>query len=707
MEKITLKPTVKELFYKNSEENVYFDILSCQGSTNQEKNLGSLFIISQVKFSTGDLSYMVSLISSLAKREFYSATSLQEQNPKEAFSRTLKKLNEVLEEFFQNKDFKLNIGLVAITGENIFISRLGKFRINLARNDQFIDILNNVDLFNKDTAGEKQFSNIISGKLQQNDKLFAFFPTRSVISREKQLNDVFLKEGQEEFQQKIATLAANVSNFSCCGVHIDMRQLKEIPLRPAPKYSIPIAPPASTVSVRSKAEPSPNTTAPQPTKNQIKGGETKSRSEADRGSSMKSGPEEDEETSLESEGAEMESDESLPTEQPRIIPAELSITKRGSFFTPIAVQLGKLRFLNRINNKAKLRIFISLAAIVIAIPVFLIFLRGNDQSKNAIGLANNNLKLAQSRLSQSNIKDARSLLQAALLNLSDLSGNKAGDVRNQINQVLADLNHASDKQPVVFSDLKEQMKNGQAVLIMALGHSPSGVALRAEPTGEARDDGANVVSVEGKLFSVAPDGVNELGELKVTPKFLLDAQTVVGALDASGKFAVLDLKSKKISSYSLEKLSAAADAALYENNLYVLSENIIYKYADAVIGGTKRTEWNSDPASGKLITLAADGNIYALNDAGKLIKYYKGKNQAEFDLQLSPSAGSRIFTAKDSAFIYLADKTNKRVYVFDKASGELKTSYDLSAVGQIQDIFVSPAGTVWILSVDNKVWSIK
>ncbi len=689
MEKITLKPTVKELFYKNGEENVYFDILSCQGSTNQEKNLGSLFIISQVKYSTGDLSYMVSLISSLAKREFYSATSLQEQNPKEAFSRTLKKLNEVLEEFFQNKDFKLNIGLVAITGENIFISRLGKFRINLARNDQFIDILNNVDLFNKDTAGEKQFSNIISGKLQQNDKLFAFFPTRSVISREKQLNDIFLKEGQEEFQQKIATLAANVSNFSCCGVHIDMRQLKEIPLRPALKYSIPIAPPASAASVRLKAGPSTSAAAPRPTKSPIKNGETKSRSEADRGSSMKSGPEEDEETSLESEGTEMESDESLPTEQPRIIPAELSITKRDSFFTPIAVQLGKLRFLNRINNKAKLRVFVSLAAVVIAIPVFLIFLRGNDQSKNAIGLANDNLKLAQSRLSQSNIKDARSLLQAALLNLSDLSGNKAGDVRNQINQVLADLNHASDKQPVVFSDLKEQMKNGKATLITV------------------RDSGVNIISAEGKLFSVAPDGTGELGELKVTPKFLFSAQTAIGALDGSGKIAVLDLKSKKVSSYSLEKLSAAADIALYENNLYVLSENIIYKYADAVVGGTKRTEWNSDPANGKLITLAADGNIYALNDAGKLIKYYKGKNEAEFDLQLFPSAGSRIFTAKDSAFLYLADKTNKKVYVFDKANGELKTSYDLATAGQIQDIFVSPDGTVWILSADNKVWQIK
>ena len=611
MEKMTLKPAVKELFYKNGEENVYFDILSCQGSTNQEKNLGSLFIISQVKYSTGDLSYMVSLISSLAKREFYSATSLQEQNPKEAFSRTLKKLNEVLEEFFQNKDFKLNIGLVGITGENIFISRLGKFKINLARNDQLIDILNNVDLFNKDTAGEKQFSNIISGRLQQNDKLFAFFPTRSVTSREKQLNDVFLKEGQEEFQQKIATLAANVSNFSCCGVHIDMRQLKEIPLRPAPKYSIPIATPASTASVRSKAEPSPlNVVAPQSIKSQA------------RDEKMK--PEEDEESSPESDEAEVESDdESLSAEQPRIIPAELSVTKRDGFFTPLATQLSKLRFLNRIGNKARLGVFISLAAIVIAIPILLIFLRGGDQSKNTINLANDNLKLAQSRLSQNDVKDARSLLQAALFNLSNLSDKKAGDVRNQINQVLADLNHASDKQPVV----------------------------------DETADGS-------KIFA------------SIIPKALIGVAT-------------------------------DKNSVLYEDNLYVLAETgmTIYKYADATSGKTAQTVWGS--LESRAVAIAVDGDIYALTEGGKLLKYFKGKKSGEFDLQITPPADGRIFTAKDSAFIYLADKTNKKVYVFDKSNGELKTSYDLSPAGQIQDIFVSPAGTVWILSADNKVWSIK
>lgn len=72
-----------------------------------------------------------------------------------------------------------------------------------------------------------------------------------------------------------------------------------------------------------------------------------------------------------------------------------------------------------------------------------------------------------------------------------------------------------------------------------------------------------------------------------------------------------------------------------------------------------------------------------------------------------PAEGSKILTGKDLAFVYLADKTNKRVYVFDKASGELKTTFKLDAVGTVQDIAVSQNGNVWVVSAEGKVWQIQ
>jgi hypothetical protein len=669
VEKIILKPTVKEFLYKNKEENTYFDVYSYEGSTNQEKNLGILLVIGQIKYSGEDLSYLVSLASSLAKREYYSEKSLQGQNPKEAFGRSLKKLNEVLEEFFQNKDFKLNLGLIAIASENIYISRLGKFKVSLARNGQFIDILNNVELFRKDTEGEKQFSNIISGKLQAGDKLFAFSPTRSITLREKQLNEIFIKENQEEFGQKIAQLAANVKSFSCCGAHINMLQIKEIPFQTRPKYqTFPSSPQARVFQ----------TGAGEGLENQLD-------------SPVQSAVSQNNIEGITRVGTEKTQPSGVQTEQPHIIPAEFSVTKRGNIVRRAVAKLEKFRLLSRINDKTFIRIFFS-SILITAVGLTLLFSLRNAaglKTKSALTSAAENLELAQSRLSQNDLRGARSLLQAALLEISGLPDKKGEKIKNEINKTLTSLDRLSTKKPVLFLDAGQQLKNDFLILLTSF------------------NDNLNIVASSGALFSATSANLTEIEKLKLSPKFLFSSQTGVAAFDGWEKLAVFNLKTKNMAFYTLKNPVSASDAALYENNLYILSENRIYKYLDALSGGVKQNEWLNDSSSGRLTAIAVDGNVFALNDEGKLIKYFKGKKLTEFDLQLSPSADSRIFTTKDSAFLYLADRINKKVYVFDKSSGELKASYDISSAGQVQDIAINQAGAVWILSTDNKVWQIQ
>ena len=671
MEKIILRPIFKEFLYKNKEENIYFDVYSYQGSTNQERNLGSLFVIGQIKYLDEDLSYLISLVSSLAKREYYSEKSLQEQNPKEAFSRSLKKLNEVLEEFFQNKNFKLNLGLVAIASENIYISRLGKFKINLARNGQLIDILNNIDLFRKETEGEKQFSHIISGKLQPGDKLFAFYPTRSITSREKQINEIFLKETQEEFGQKIANLAVNANNFSCCGLHLHILQTKEIPFQPKPKFAPPIISPPSADAPSKGIGEGQKIPVDTPVLTS-----TQENSQA--------------KTQVKTDTPPQSSEPPIP-EQPRIIPAELSVAKRGNIFTKAAIKLEKLRLVGHIKNKTGIRVLISVVLIAAVVLTLLVSLRSNSASgtKNVLTSINEKLKLAQSNLSQNNKKEARTLLQAALLEISNLPPNKNEKVKNEINQILTSLDRVSNKQPTLFLDLGDKIKNNNLSLLTASNNT------------------LNLVASSGALFSVTPDNFTEMGKFNINPKFLFSSPSAIAVFDGLEKFAIFDLKSKNVALYSLKNPVSVSDAAVYEGNLYTLSESRIYKYADVLTGGVKSSEWINDSSSGRLIALTIDGNIFAINENGKLIKYFKGKKLGEFDLQLSPSAGSKIFTAKDSPFLHLADKTNKKVYVFDKSNGELKASYDLSPVGQIQDIYINQAGTIWILSTDKKVWQIQ
>ncbi|MBI2669587.1 MAG: hypothetical protein HYX20_00340 [Candidatus Yanofskybacteria bacterium] len=680
MEKITLKPAIKELIYKSGEDNVHFDVLAYQGAGNQEKMLGSLFVLGHIKYSQEDLSYTISLISSLAKREYYSDISLREQNAKSAFERTLKKLNEVLDDFFQNNNFKLNIGLAAISGENIYISRLGKFKIALARNGKYIDILNNVELFSKDAEGEKQFSNIISGKVQSKDKIFAYFPSRSLTSREKQLNGIFIKENQEEFGQKIAHLATNTTNFSCCGVHIDMHEVKEIPVSSA-TYT------KSTFKTRTPNDNKEKETEPEaPLESQ----NTKQPSQIRLNSGKPQDvPDQIPEITVADQGTGPESPE---MEQSRIIPAEFLVSKRETILTPVIKGLRKLISTGKLGERARRRGFILVSAIIIfPVLIFVLWKTGgiSNENRNTIKQAGENVKLAQSWLNQSNFKDARTLLQASLASLASFSDKKAENIKLQINQTLDDLDRVSDKQPTLFADISAQNSNLKVSFVSAY------------------DGLISIIDIIGLIFNVNQNEVSQLGQFKITPQFLYTSSSFASVFNGSDAFGIYDLKSKKIEQYTLKEPVSAIDAILYENNLYILSDKTIYKYADAVTGGTKRTIWTSDNASGNLTSITADGNIYALADNGKLILYFKGKKTGELDLRLIPASDSRIFTFKDSAFLFLADKTNKRVYIFDKTTGELKTTYKLEAVGTPQDISVSSDGTVWILSTDNKIWTLK
>ena len=126
MEKIFLKPTQTEILINGAQKEGHFDIFSYDYNSDEtKKKLGNLYIIGNVqqnintvktlaseeKIEMSDVAYATNLVASLAKREYYSNPDL---SPKEAFSATLKKINDVVSEFFVNKDVKINIGIFVL-----------------------------------------------------------------------------------------------------------------------------------------------------------------------------------------------------------------------------------------------------------------------------------------------------------------------------------------------------------------------------------------------------------------------------------------------------------------------------------------------------------------------------------------------------------------------------------------------------------------
>lgn len=615
MEKITLKPTVKELLYKTDEVNTHFDVLSYSGNTSAERALGSIFVIGHASFEEEDLGYVVSLISSLARREYYSDQSLKDREPKKAFEQTLKKLNEVLEDFFKNKTLALSVGLAAIAGDQLYISKLGKFKIGLARNGEYVDVLNNVALFQKSDEDEEQFSNIISGKLQSGDKVFAYYPARSITSREKSLQSVLLKEDQEQFGERIAQLAAANPTFSCCAVHIALEQIKEIPLQTVPVSTYV---PSATLASVSSAEVSGRTAD----------------SELSSGNTQPS-----------------------PASPPRVIAAELSVSSKSNVFSKIGTAAANLRSMDRLPARKKFRTFVIVALIVI-IPVMLFAFLGtrgdSTQIKTALKNATESLKLAQTKIAENNQKDARALLLNGLEITRPYDSENILKLRNELQASLDTLDKVSSAKAIevgtVRAELHEDLQSSTRILSM-------------------------------------------------TP------ETVLVWFNGAERLSIYDEAGKKLTSYTLKDPATASDATLYSGNLYTLAGNHIYKYADAINGGTKRTEWGSDDASGTLISIAIDGNLYALSKDGKVITYFRGEKKGEVTLAIPVVDGMKLYAPSEKIW-YIMDAPSKYLYAINPTNGALTATYKIDNVGNIKDITIGQDGDALILSADLKIWKL-
>lgn len=610
MEKITLKPITKELLFKAEEPNMHCDVVSYAGANASERALGSLYLMGHAKYGEEDLGYVVSLISSLARREYYSEQALKGQDPKLAFEHTLKKLNEVLEDFFKNKSLTLNIGLAAIAGDQLLLSKLGKFKVGLARNGEYIDVLNNLMLFQKSEEDEQQFSNVISGKLQPGDKLFGYYPTRALTTREKSLQGIFVKENQEQFADKMALLANTANNFTCCGFHIAMEQIKEIPLQSMPAPVVAPAPIILASSPSDESEPAtmtpskPTPIAPQAT-----------------------------------------------TPRPRVIAAELSVTKKNNILRSVAGAVSTLRNLNRLPIQKRFRGFV-IIAVIILVPLitFTVIRASGDPTgvKAAYKQATDNLKLAQSKIAQNDLADARTLLSSSLASIAAYDAKNIATVRDQLQMSLDSVDHVSSVAPAMIRDLTpEEIELAKGNMLLATNPANQSVWYNR----------SEHLIVDGKAST-------------------------------------------------LKDPATATDATLYEKNLYVLSAGHIYKYADALTGGTKRTDWGNE-ATDQLISIAGDGNIYGLTSDGKINVYFKGEKKTTLEPKLPIAEHTRLVAAGDAPQFALINPVIKRAYFLDKTTGTLTTTYKLDMIGELKDTAMTSDGVLWLLSADNKLWQIK
>lgn len=688
MEKVYIKPQAQEIIIKGASADGHLDIFSYDPSDDQTQKLGNLFVLGHIQHETDDMAYAINLISALAKREYYAKLSA---TPREAFASTLKKINEVVEEFFEHKGVSINIGIFAIAGEQMLISKLGKFKVLLARDDKTIDVLNNI-MFDKETVQEKQFSSVISGQVNEHDRILAYYPSRAVSARERYLKMYLHKYDGAQFADQLKTIKKEKDGFGCAMVYIRLDKVKET--THAPHFEPQELAPAKLASTTPLSGPR----KAHAEKKSVIATAVREEAPAVRPAPVKMA----DMPAVEEPEPEVTVKEIVSTpkryvetnqEIPHIISTEFSLGRKNNALTSA---FRRIR-LNQLTPYKKA--IMTLVAVMAIIGVSfglrsLINLNPAARETNAaVKTAQEQLDLAKIKVTQNDTTGARGILNASLLTLMASPNPKTDSVKAEILQMLDDIDQAKDVSPNLVAQLPADQGTvsyltiGKEVLAYAAGTAPD----------------------VGKLIGLKNGSVDFTRDAKNTRASAL-------VLSSKGTPVVIDLANLKtvalkdagpeIATFSLPQ--PFGGTAYYEDNLYVLHESGIYKVADMFQGDVVAKTWlkSGSNTPGDAVLTAVDGNVYVLTKGGTLLTYFRGEKKSEVATSLNVSSDDLFITNADGPSLYLLNKQAGRIYVLDKKTGTLLKTWKVGNQNPIVTAALGSDNTFYFATQDNKIWKI-
>ncbi len=174
----TKKQTVLEK--KISEINIvnnkrlspYLEMINFTARNIDQKPLGTLLSIFEIKDTSEDSAYIVNFLASVAKKTYFSG---RKKTATDSFELALSKINLSLAELARHGNVnwigKIDAVICSITDNQINFSVCGDAKILLLRNNKLLEI--SANLSSKDDSNNplKTFTDIASGRLEKNDKL--------------------------------------------------------------------------------------------------------------------------------------------------------------------------------------------------------------------------------------------------------------------------------------------------------------------------------------------------------------------------------------------------------------------------------------------------------------------------------------------------------------------------------------------------------
>ena len=220
------------LICKKNDCRPFLEILIEEPENISHHSLGTLVGIFQIDDRSEDSSYVVNYLISIIKKEYFSRAN---RGPVENFESALHKANLALAKLATHENIgwigRINAICAVIEKNNILLSQTGNASAFLLRGNTFTEITEIQDE-NIDSNPLKTFQDVISGKIEKNDKLLLTTKEIFDIFSLEEIKKSALKFSRENFIQFLNTALVNeLDQVASLVIDIDEKtdELPEVP----------------------------------------------------------------------------------------------------------------------------------------------------------------------------------------------------------------------------------------------------------------------------------------------------------------------------------------------------------------------------------------------------------------------------------------------------------------------------------------------
>jgi len=198
------------LIVNNKKLAPYIELVNFSFQNIDQKPLGTLLGIFEIKDTSKDSAYIVNFLASVAKKTYFAGNR---KTAIDSFEATLSRINLSLSEIAKHGNVnwigKIDAVLCSVSDNQINFSVSGDAKILLLRNERLVEISNNLSPKDEAVNPIKTFTDIASGRLKDGDKLILTTDDISHIFNLSDLENYALSFSNKKFVRFLKTALIN------------------------------------------------------------------------------------------------------------------------------------------------------------------------------------------------------------------------------------------------------------------------------------------------------------------------------------------------------------------------------------------------------------------------------------------------------------------------------------------------------------------